>query len=82
MITEALLDFFFALGKLLLKLLPNVSFDINTTAWGYAKDVLNGVCYFLPLGTVTAIITLILNLAMFRAFIALIKMIKSFLPFM
>ena len=82
MITEKILDFFFALGKLLLKLLPDVSWNVNSGAWQGAKKVLDGVCYFLPLGTITAIISLIISIALFRAFIALIKLIKSFLPFM
>lgn len=82
MVIEKLLDFFFALGKVLLTLLPDVSWNVNSAAWQGAKSVLDGVCYFLPLGTITAIITLIFNIALFRAFIALIKMIKSFLPFM
>lgn len=82
MVTEKLLDFFFSLGKVLLKLLPDVSWSVDSGAWQGAKNVLDGVCYFLPLGTITAIISLIFSIALFRAFVALIKMIKSFLPFM
>lgn len=82
MITEKLLDFFFALGKVLLTLLPDVSWNVDSGAWSGLKSVLDGVCYFLPLNTITAIISLLFSIALFRAFVALIKLIKSFLPFM
>jgi len=80
-ITEKLLDFFFAIASGLLSLLPSTTWDVNTSAWQYFKDILNGICYFLPLGTVTAIITLIISLTVFRIFVSFVKTIWGYIPF-
>ena len=82
MITEAIFEFFFSIAVFLLRLLPDVSWSVDSGAWHSVKDILDGVCYFLPLGTIVAIITLIVNIALFRALLALLKLIASFVPFL
>ena len=82
MVVEAILDFFFAISSGLLELLPEVSWNVNTSAWEYAKDILDMVAYFLPIGTITAIIALIWMLVEFRIVVALLRTLKGLIPFL
>lgn len=81
MITEKLIDILFAVTSGLFSILPDVSWDVNTSAFEYLRSVLEMVCYLIPLGTVKALIALIISIAVFRAMVALFWVIRDLLPF-
>ena len=81
MVTEKLIDIFFGVASGLFKLLPDITWDVNTSAFQYLRDVVDMICYLLPMGTISAIAILIFDLALFRAFMALIRTFREFLPF-
>ena len=82
MITELLLSGFFGVADILLGFLPEIEWTVNTSAWQYAGDVLSMICYLLPLNHITAAITFIISLGIFRIFVAFIKFVLSLIPFM
>lgn len=81
MITEKLIDILFGVTSGLFSILPDVSWDVNPSVFEYLRSVLEMICYLIPLGTVKAIIALIVSLAVFRAFVALFWVIRDLLPF-
>ncbi len=81
MITEKLIDILFAVTSGLFSILPDVSWDVNTSAFEYLRSVLEMVCYLIPLGTVKTLIALIISIAVFRAMVALFWVIRDLLPF-
>lgn len=80
MVTETLFDMVFALVMGLLSLLPNVSWPVNASLITNALEWLHVVCYILPLGTIKAILAIIVVLQAFRIVISLIKTIWGILP--
>lgn len=81
MITEKLIDILFAVTSGLFSILPDVSWDVNTSSFEYLRSVLEMVCYLIPLGTVKTLIALIISIAVFRAMVALFWVIRDLLPF-
>ena len=83
MIVEKLLDFFFAIASLLFDwFMPDrMDWTVNTSAWAYVSDILNMVAYMLPINTITAIIALIVDIAIVRILIAIIRTVWGFIPF-
>lgn len=82
MITELILSGFFGVADLALGFLPEIEWTVNTSAWQYAGDVLSMICYLLPLGHITAAISFIISLGLFRIAVAFIKFILGFIPLM
>ena len=64
----------------LLATLPTITIDkdavVSSSAWAW---IIAG-CYFLPMGTVTTILTIIVALGVFRLIIAVVKAIWDMLP--
>ena len=81
MITEFFLNIVFNALTRMLEMLPEITWDPNTTALTFINDVISVVCYMLPMGTVRAIINLIITLTIFRIVIAIPKTIWDLLPF-
>ena len=81
MIFEAILDFFFGIASLFLGWLPDIHWNVDTSAWQYAKDILDMIAYFLPIRTITAIIALVVDICIFRIIVALVRTIKGLIPF-
>ena len=81
MITELLIDILFGVTSGLFSILPDVSWDVNTSAFEYLRSAIEMICYLLPLGTIKAIIAAIISIAIFRAFVALFWVIRDLLPF-
>lgn len=81
MITEKLIDLLFGVSSKLFGLLPSITWDVNTTAFAYLGDILDMVCYLLPIGTIKQIGVLIFGISIFRAWMALIRLFREFLPF-
>ena len=81
MVVEKLIDFGFFVSHLFFSLLPDFEWSVVSSSWTAAKSILDGVCYFLPLSTVTSIISLIFGLAFLRVTIKFIGVIFDALPF-
>lgn len=81
MIAEFFIDIGFKIVEGFLKMLPDFEFSLDSSMWTAAQDILDGVCYFLPLDTVRNILTIIISLAMIRIAISFIRTILSFIPF-
>ena len=80
MITKLLFDIALGAGRLLLGLLPDIGFSVPSGVWGEAADFLNMVGFLLPVGTINAIIALLVDIAIFRIGVAFIRLIWKFLP--
>lgn len=82
MITEILLTGLFGVADILLGLLPEIEWTLNTGAWSGAADVLSMICYLLPLGHITGAITFIISLGLFRITVSFIRFLLGLIPFL
>lgn len=80
MIGEFLLDIVFKVVEWVLSPLPTITLDFSGVSTSTFFGVVRCVLYMLPLGTVTAIVALIIAISTFRIFIAIIKTIWDLLP--
>lgn len=81
MIAEWFINIGFGIASLFFAMLPDFQWSVASSSWSAAKSVLDGVCYFLPLSTVTSIIGLIIGLALIRVTLKFISVLLSFIPF-
>lgn len=81
MISEFILSIVFNIVSGLLSLAPEISWNVDTSAFGYVRDIISVVSYFLPMATVRRIVSLIVAITVFRCVIALGKTIWDLLPF-
>ena len=80
MISEFLLNIVFNIVSGFLNLLPDINFSVDSSAFEYFLGIVRVAAYMLPMKTVSAIITLIVGLTVFRIVIAFIKAIWDLLP--
>ncbi len=80
MITEAIMTGLFGVADLLLGLLPEIEWTVNTTAWQYVGDIMSMIAYLLPMDYIVALAMLLISIALFRIFVSMIHNIKSFIP--
>ena len=80
MITEGMINIIFPIITGLLTLLPDLSWEIDGTVFETFFNVLESVCYFFPVETVTIILGLNIALTCFKSIISLIKTIWGLLP--
>lgn len=81
MITESILNGFFAVLSGLFTLLPDLSWDVDTGVFSVFLEVIRFAGYLLPMKTIVVIVGLIISFTMFRIVISLIKTIWGLLPF-
>lgn len=81
MISEFFIDSGFSVIEGILEKMPDISWDVNTSAWQYLKDYIDMICYLLPLDTITAIISLIIGVTIVRILIAFAGIFKRIIPF-
>lgn len=81
MITERLLDGFFAVAEFFLDKLPIMEWTVDTSGWAYAGDILRMLAYLLPWNTISNIVAFIIALTVFRISIAILRTIWGFIPF-
>lgn len=81
MITEMLLNIVFGISFGILSLAPDISWNPDTSAFTFVRDILSVVGYLLPMDTVILIVDLIIALTLLRVFIALGKTLWDLLPF-
>ena len=80
MISEFFINIIFSIVTGMLNLLPDISWSVDTTAFGYFIDILRVAGYMLPIRTVGTIASLIVSLTVFRIIISLIKTVWDLLP--
>lgn len=80
MITEAILSALFGISEVILGLLPEIEWSVNTSAWAYVGDIMSMIAYLLPMGHITAIIALLISISLLRLGIAFVKLLKGFIP--
>lgn len=80
MISEFFLSIVFNIVSTMLDALPDVSWSVNTSAFGYFISILKVACYLLPMDTVGTICGLIVTFTIVRIVIALIKTVWDLLP--
>ena len=80
MITESILDAVFGALSGLLSLLPDISWEVDGSAFDIFLDILEMVCYMLPMDTVGTIFGLIVSITIFRIIISIIKSLWELLP--
>lgn len=81
MITEAILSGLFGVADLLLGLLPEIEWSIDTGAWEYARDILSMICWLLPWETVCNVVSFVIALGVFRITVSFVRLIAGFIPF-
>ena len=81
MIVEFFIDIGFGFLDRVFSLLPKIEWTVNTSAWTYAKDILDMICYLLPINTITAIGVLIIDIALLRVAISFIRTVLGLIPF-
>lgn len=82
MITEAILTGLFGIADILLGLMPDIEWTLNTAAWSGAGDVLSMICYLLPLQHITGAISFLITLGIFRISVSFIRFLLSLIPFL
>lgn len=81
MISEFFIDAGFGIADKFLSMLPDMTWSIETSAWEYAKDFLDMICYLLPLNTIRNIVSFIVAVAFVRIVISFARTIMGFIPF-
>ena len=81
MISEFLLNIVFGIASGALSLAPDITWNVDTSAFSYVRDIIAVVGYLLPMDTVVAIVSLIIGFTVFRFVIALIRTVWDLLPF-
>ena len=80
MIGEFLLDIAFGILSGLLSMLPDFSWNVDTSAFSYFLSILQVAGYIFPWGTVLRIIGIIFSISVIRIVISVIKTIWDLLP--
>lgn len=80
MISEFFLNIVFSIVSGMLNLLPDVTWSVESSFFDYLVSFIRMVGYLLPWGTVTAIVSLVVALTVFRIIIAIIKTVWDLLP--
>ena len=81
MVGEFLLDIVFSIVSGFLSLLPDTfQWSFEPGILGSFLSIIRSICYFLPMGTVGAIVGLIIWFGIFRIVIRFIKTIWDLLP--
>ncbi len=81
MITETLVNLLFLPIKGILSLLPDVSFTVGADMFTKFFEVLRLVGYVFPMGTIATVLGLIVSLGLLRIMVALVRFVRSMLPF-
>ena len=80
MITEFLLNIVFGLLSGAFSLLPDITFSLESSVYQYFIDIVKVAAYMLPMNTVSAIVSLIIQLTIIRIVIAFFTALWNVLP--
>ena len=81
MIVEGIADLIFNIVQGMLSMLPDIKWDVDNSVFSIFFDVLEMVCYLLPMPTVLTILSFVIMINMFKIVISIIKTIWDLLPF-
>lgn len=82
MITEALINVFLFLPKLLLQALPDIDISIPKDVFDTLQNFLLNLGYIFPIVELLPILVISISLSLFKIAWALVIRIKSFIPTM
>lgn len=80
MLIEFLVEIALSVFSLVISLLPSFNLAGLEEAIEYVFGVLSGVCYFLPMETVSAIVAIIYSLFIFRLLVGSLRALWGLLP--
>lgn len=80
MVGQFLLDIVFGLISGFFNLLPDFSWNVETSAFSYFISIIEVAAYMLPLQTISTIIGLIFWITVFQIVVSFIKTIWDLLP--
>lgn len=80
MIIEFLVGVGITFWEVIIGLLPKFDYTGFTEACDYFFNILRGICYFLPMDTVAAIVSIIYGLFVFRLLVSSLKALWSIIP--
>ena len=80
MIIEAIFNAIFKAIDVMLSFLPDISWEVDGTVFDVFFDVLEMVCYLLPMNTIITIFGIVVGVTVFKAIVSLIKTIWDLLP--
>lgn len=81
MITDKILDLSYSVVELLLSSLPDVILNFNASVFDPILNIIRTISYFFPMGTVSAILIIVLAVQSLRVGIAMVKTIMEIIPF-
>ena len=80
MISEFLLDIIFGIVTVILSPIPDVNVTFQSGALNTFWGVVRCALYLLPLDTISAIVTILVAIGVFRVFISIVRTIWDLLP--
>lgn len=80
MISEFMIDIIFGILTALLSVLPDITWSVDVSSFTPFFQILNAVCYLLPMGAISSIVSMVIGLTVFRVVISIVKTIWSLLP--
>ena len=80
MIGEFLLNIVFGITSGMFSVLPDISWNVDTTAYTYLLSILKVAGYMFPWHTVTAIAGFVFCIALFRIVVSVLKTLWDLLP--
>lgn len=80
MVSQFFLDVVFSLVNNFFKLMPDITWNADTSAFAYFISILQVVSYMLPMKSVAAVISIIFGFNVFKIVISFIKTLWDLLP--
>lgn len=80
MVTEAILTISFTILTGLFSMLPEISWTINGGVFSHFLNIVRLAAYMLPTGTISAIVSIIVSITIFKIVITIIKTVWELLP--
>ena len=81
MVSEFFINIGFSFVDKIFSFLPAIEWSVDTSAWTYLTDILEMVCYLLPMHTISAIVVLIIDIAFVRIAISFFRTVLGLIPF-
>lgn len=81
MISEFLISIVWAIIQPFIDLLPDLEIAVELSSLAVFLDIVNAVCYMLPMGDIILMVEIVVSLTVLRIVIAFIKTIWELLPF-
>lgn len=82
MIVEAILNLFLSFVSILIDGLPTMDFSQTVLIFDTFFDYVDMAAYFVPMDTITGILSVLIAEEMFKIGISIVKLILSFIPLM